>query len=140
MTSIYTEFATLPTEIESFSVGGPVFTGMRANGDEDGITAEPILMSLDARRLVFVAQSLEGFARTFPEVEVWKAPWLVFALLGVDVRAGDTYTDGTWFYSITGQPVTHYGFVLGPAVATGVPSVEVSDPLLDSGGHPLLGG
>ena len=46
---------------------------------------------------------------------------MVFALLGVDVRAGDVYTDGTLAYLISGQPVTHYGFVLGPAMDTPIP-------------------
>ncbi len=113
MTSIYAEFATLPTEIESFSVGGPVFTGVR--GVTIG-TGSAIFSALPSRRLVFVAQALEGFARTFPEVEVWRAPWLVFALLGVDIQADDIYTDGTEKYQIAATPVTHYGFVLAPAV------------------------
>ncbi len=112
MPSIYTEFATLPTEIESFSVGGPVFTGVRTEVTGLGTT---VYSALASRRIVFVAQALEGFARTFPEVEVWKAPWLVFALLGVDLQAGDIYSDGTEKYLITATPVLHYGFVLAPA-------------------------
>lgn len=116
--SIYAEFATLPTEIESFSVGGPAFTGVRPS--RTGLAA-PTYASIASCRLVFVAQALEGFARTFPEVLVWKAPWLVFALLGVDVQAGDIYTDGTAQYQIAATPVLHYGFVLGPAVVfTGI--------------------
>ncbi len=118
MPSIYTEFATMPTEIEDFGVGGPVFTGVR--GSAVGLGA-PTFESLSARRLVFVAQVLETFGRTFPEVEVWRAPWLVFALLGVDVQADDVYTDGTLAYQIAGAPVTHYGFVLAPAVVAGLP-------------------
>lgn len=110
--SIYADFATLPTEIEDFSVGGPAFTGVR--GTSTGLAA-PSYAALSSRRLVFIAQALEGFVRTFPEVEVWKAPWLVFALLAVDVQSGDIYTDGTLAYTITATPVTHYMFVLAPA-------------------------
>jgi hypothetical protein len=113
--SIYTEFASLPTEILDFSVGGPSFTGTRSAGGTPA--SDPTITSLGARTLVFVAASLEAYARTFPEVLVWKAPWLVFALLGVDVRSGDTYTDGTVSYVITAAPVTHYGFLLAPARA-----------------------
>ncbi len=113
MTSIYAEFATLPAEIAEFSVGGPAFTGVRS---DDGDPAnDATLSALSARDLVFVAAQLETFAATFPEVRVWQAPWLVFATLGVDVQANDLYTDGTHKYHITGEPVTHYGFVLGPA-------------------------
>ena len=113
MTTIYAEFASLPTEIVAFGVGGPDFVGQRASGGTP--SAAPTIASLASRRLVFVAQSLEQFARTFPEALVWKAPYLVFALLGVDVQVGDVYTDGTLGYLISGEPVSHYGFVLGPA-------------------------
>jgi len=113
MTSIYAEFATLPTEIESFSVGGPLFSGVRAT--PGGISTLPTFAALTAARMVVVAQALGGFARTFPEVEIWKAPWLVFALLGVDLHQGDYWLDGVVAYMITATPVTHYGFVLAPA-------------------------
>lgn len=118
MPSIYTEFSTLPTEILDFGVGGPDFVGVRTSFA--GLAA-PTRESLEARRLVFIAAQLEQYARTFPEVLVWKAPWLVFALLGVDIQADDEYTDGTLAYLITAQPITHYGFVLAPAVVTGIP-------------------
>lgn len=118
--SLYTRFATLPTKLAArgVSVGGPDFTGVR--GVSTGL-GSPTYESLSGRRLVFVAQVLETFGRTFPEVDVWRAPWLVFALLGVDVQEGDVYTDGNLAYLISGSPVTHYGFVLGPAVVATVP-------------------
>ena len=117
--TIYDEFATLPTEIVSFGVGGPDFVGQRASGGTPATA--PTITNLTSRRLVFIAAVLETFRPTFPEVLVWKAPWLVFALLGVDVQAGDVYTDGTLAYLISGQPVTHYGFVLGPATEYAIP-------------------
>lgn len=117
MASIYTRFATLPTKLAArgVGVGGPSFTGTRATGGTPA--AAPTVTSLTSRTLVFVAAKEEAPAHTFPEVMVWKAPWLVFALLGVDVQSGDTYTDGTHSYVITGEPVTHYGFLLAPARA-----------------------
>ncbi len=123
MTSIYAEFATLPTEIEEFSVGGPLFSGVEVT--PGGVSTLPTVSALTAARMVFVAQALEGFARTFPEVEIWKAPWLVFAVLGVDIQVGHIRYDDTHAYRITAEPVTHYGFVLAPAASilrTQVPS------------------
>lgn len=118
--SIYADFANLPTEIEDFSVGGPAFAGVRGTVTGLGAVTNAALAS---RRLVFIAAELEKYARTFPEVDVWKAPWLVFALLAVDVQSDDVYTDGTLAYRITATPVTHYGFVLAPAAP--LPLVEV---------------
>lgn len=118
--SIYTAIAQaiLPI-LPQFGVGGPTFAGQRASG---GTPASiPAVTSLSARSLYFIAASLENFRPTFPEVLVWKAPWLVFAELATDVQAGDIYTDGTLAYVITGAPVTHYGFVLGPAAPTQLP-------------------
>ena len=126
MTSIYAEFATMPTEIEEFSVGGPLFSGVRAT--PGGISTLPTFAALTAARMVVVAQSLEGFARTFPEVAIWKAPWLVFALLGVDIQEGDYWYDATHAYQISATPVTHYGFVLAPAAVIDVarvPSITI---------------
>jgi hypothetical protein len=113
MTTIYDEFATLPTEIIEFGVGGPAFVGVRSTAGDPA--TDPTISALESRTLVFIAAQLETFAPTFPEVRVWQAPWLVFALSGVDVQANDLYTDGTYSYHITGQPITHYGFLLGPA-------------------------
>lgn len=115
MSSIYAEFATLPTEIEDFSVGGPLFSGIETT--RGTVSTLPTFAALTPARMVFVAQALEGFARTFPEVEIWRAPWLVFAVLGVDVQVGHVRYDSTHAYRITAEPVTHYGFVLGPAAA-----------------------
>jgi hypothetical protein len=119
--SIYTEFATLPTEIEDFSVGGPVFAGVRATPGT--ISTLPTFAAVTAARMVVVAQALEGFARTFPEVEIWKAPWLVFALLGVDIQVGDYWKDSAVAYLITATPITHYGFILAPAASVDLAQV-----------------
>ncbi len=118
--SIYDSIAAaiLPI-LPQFGVGGPSFVGIRANASTPA--AAPTITSLSPRSLYFIAASLVNFRPTFPEVLVWKAPWLVFAAIGVDVQAGDIYTDGTLSYLITGSPVTHYGFVLGPAAPTQTP-------------------
>lgn len=104
--------AVLPV-LPQFAVGGPSFTGTHTTG---GNTGAATVTSLGARTLYFIPASLETFVTTFPEARIWAAPWLVFAALGVDIQEGDTYTDGAGHaYRITGRPVTHYGFVLGPA-------------------------
>ena len=113
MTTIYDEFATIPDDIAEFSVGGPLFTGVRSTVGTPA--ADPTLTALSSRTLVFIAAQLETFVTTFPEVRIWNAPWLVFARLGVSVQANDLFTDGTYKYHIIATPVTHYGFVLGPA-------------------------
>jgi hypothetical protein len=146
--SFYTRFANLPDRLAArgIGVGGPDFTGIRTSGGSPAVDATET--SLSSRRLVFIAAALETFGRTFPEVLVWRAPWLVFARLGVDVQAQDVYSDGTLAYLITGQPVTHYGFVLGPAMPTQVPVtvpgggfflLESDDfLLLETGDHLIL--
>lgn len=120
MSTIYDEFRDLPDEIVDFAVGGPDFTGVRTIGGDPA--TDSVLEVLSLRRLVFIAAALETFGRTFPEVRIWNAPWLMFARLGVDVQVGDVYSDGTLAYLITGQPITHYGFVLGPAAPTTLPA------------------
>lgn len=127
MSTIYTEFANLPNEIAEFAVGGPDFAGVRASGD--GYVTPILQTALPISRLVFIAAALETFGRTFPEALIWNAPWLVFALLGVDVQVQNVFSDGTLAYLITGQPVTHYGFVLGPAAPTNVPAGHARRPL-----------
>lgn len=134
--TFYTEFATLPAELASagMGVGGPSFTGQRVGEATPigNVTKE----YLSARTLVFIAAQLETFVTTFPEVRVWAAPYLVFATLGVDIQYGDAYTDGTHSYYITGQPVTHYGFVLAPAAL--YPGAFTAVVLLRESGGALL--
>lgn len=114
MTEFYTDIAEIVLDTVSDKyVGGPSFTGSRATGGTPATA--PTVGSLSSRTLYFIPASLETFQNTFPEQLVWKAPWLVFAASNVDVQYGDTYTDGSLSYVITGQPVTHYGFLLGPA-------------------------
>lgn len=102
-----------------FGVGGPSFTGQRGSGD--GVVTARTIASLSARTLYFIPSQLETMHRTFPEVEVWKCPYLVFGVASLDVQADDVYTDGTLAYCITGAPVLHYGFLLGPASVCPVP-------------------
>ncbi len=121
MTSIYTRFATLPDKLaaKGFGVGGPSFTGRRTTQGDP--SADATDEALSARRLVFIAASLEQYGRTFPEAITWNAPYLLFARLSVDVQKDDVYTDGTRAYLITGEPVTHYGFLLAPAKVAAQP-------------------
>lgn len=118
-----------------FGVGGPSFTGERTSGD--GIMWARTTANLSARTLYFIPSRLEAMQRTFPEVDVWKCPWLVFGVSGLDVQAGDVYTDGTLSYTITGQPVTHYGFLLGPASAVASTAAVVVVPPTGLAGSPM---
>lgn len=114
--SIASEFLDLIDELEADGMffGGPVFTGIRTTTPGSPSVAA-ITEVLGARHLVFVPAELNKFSTTFTEILAWDAPWLVFARLGVDVRFRDVYSDGTVAYRILNTPVTHYGFVLGPA-------------------------
>ncbi len=140
MASIYARFATLPEKLAArgVSVGGPLFEGVETIPGT--ISTSPTFAALTPARMVFVAQALEGFARTFPEVAIWKAPWLVFAVLGVDIQVGHIRYDDTHAYRITAEPVTHYGFVLAPAQAIEMAQIPASfgPILLDDAGQPLL--
>ena len=106
--------------LPQFAVGGPSFTGQRASGGTPA--ADPTLSSLSARTIYFIPAKLEDFQATFPNVQIFTAPWYGFAAAGVDIRAGDVYTDGTLAYVITGAPAAEYGFVLAPATPTQVPA------------------
>src|SRR5689334_14337806 len=113
----------------TFGVGGPSFTGTRPSGD--GVTADVVFAALDARTIYFVPASLIRLQQTFPGVAVTAAPWFGIARSGVDLRAGDTYTDGTAAYAILGQPLTVYGFLLAPAAPCAVSEVVRSGWSLD---------
>lgn len=113
-TEFYTDIADIVLDVVSDKyVGGPSFTGTRTTPGTPA--ADATTASLSARTLYFIPASLEQFARTFPEQMIWKAPWLVFAHSAVSVQVDDVFTDGTYTFYITGQPVTHYGFLLAPA-------------------------
>jgi hypothetical protein len=96
-----------------FGVGGPSFTGSRVSGGTP--SADPTIGSVASQTLYFIPAATPTFGTTFPEVLVWGCAWLVFGALGVDVQDRDVFTDGSVSYRITGQPVTYYGFLLGPA-------------------------
>lgn len=120
--AVYTRLATsIFPVLSQFAVGGPSFTGARPSGD--GISADVSTSALAARTIYFVPAKLEQFQATFPGVQVFTTPYFGFARAGVDLRVGDTYTDGTFAYLITGVPATEYGFVLAPAVPCAVITV-----------------
>jgi len=106
--------------LTQFAVGGPSFAGQRASGGTPATA--PTIANLDARTIYFIPAKLEDFKLTFPGVQVFTAPWYGFAVAGVDIQAGDVYTDGTLAYLITGEPATQYGFVLAPAVEAQIPA------------------
>lgn len=105
--------------LPQFGVGGPSFAGQRTSGGTP--SADATIASLGATTIYFIPAKLEEFKLTFPNVQIFTAPWYGFALAGTDIQAQDIYSDGTLAYLITGAPATQYGFVLAPAAEAALP-------------------
>lgn len=94
-----------------FRVGGASWTRTRTTAhtpaaDGSASTATVALSVLDNRRSDMAA-SMTGWP-------VLDSAWVAYGADDVDLRAGDTITDGTSTYTVTGAPETHQGFLAAP--------------------------
>lgn len=104
----------------TYGTGGATWTGQRASGGTPATA--PTLAALESRTIRFCQNNRIAPANTLPAVPIFTAPWWAIAAAGVDIQAGDVYTNGTIAYVITGAPDTAQGFVLAPAAPTQVPA------------------
>ncbi len=112
--------ASIAPVLPQFTIAGPSFIVQRATGGTP--TADPTITEYPARTMYVIPSALSQFARTFPEVEVWKCSYLLFDFAINDERAKDVISDGTQAFLITGQPTLDYGFLLAPAERCAVPA------------------
>lgn len=109
--TFYRAFAPIPRMLRAAGLGG-VYTVQHRSGGNTGAAAAT---SGGALNLTFIKAEQDAFRSSFPEVRLWKSDLLVYADLGTDLRKDDLCFDGVKAYTITFDPISDYGFVLGPA-------------------------
>jgi hypothetical protein len=104
----------------AFGTGGAAWTGVRTTGGSPSV--DVVDTALASRTIRFIENGMAKLSIAFPAIPVYQAPYVGVADIGVDIREGDVYTNGTIAFRITGTPDTSQGFQLIPAQLTVVPA------------------
>jgi len=129
-----------------FSVLGALPTCYRTTPGDP--TQDATQASVGARAASIIPASGPHAAQALPAVAVWDTNWYVMAGAAVDIQADDVLTDGARAFVVTQQPITFFGFLLGPCEVCAVPEVVTTPGSMsldfsqasNSGYVPLLGG
>lgn len=122
--SFYTDIGELALDVVSDKSIGDVtaWTIVRTSGD--GVGDDITLASEGVETLYVIRAALSKFVTAAPGVPVWDSDFLIFGATSVDLVADDIITDGISAYVVSGAPITDLGFLLAPADATAVPTLE----------------
>jgi hypothetical protein len=87
----------------AYGTGASSWTGVR--GDTAGV-GSPIFSALSAASGYFLENNRVAERSSLPNIPIYTAPWWWITSIDTDARPGDIRTDGTYAFTITGQPDT----------------------------------